>query len=63
MWDAGLPEKLVGSPQPFTSPDGAFTVSRKDSLTKQLKAIDMTVDDFKYIALSHSHFDHTGHAK
>ncbi len=62
MWDAGLPEKLVGLPQPFTSPDGAFTVSRKDSLINQLKAIDMTVDDFKYIALSHSHFDHTGHA-
>lgn len=62
MWDAGLPESLVGMPEPFTDPSGAFTVSRKDSLIHQLKEIDMAVDDFKYIALSHSHFDHVGHA-
>lgn len=62
MWDAGLPESLVGLAQPYTDPSGAFTVSRSDSLINQLKAIDMTVDDFKYIALSHSHFDHVGHA-
>lgn len=62
MWDAGLPETLVGSPEPYSTPNGAFSVSRKDSLVNQLKAIDMTVDDFKYIALSHSHFDHVGHA-
>ena len=62
MWDAGLPESLVGLAEPFTDPSGAFTVSRNDSLVNQLKAIDMTIDDFKYIALSHSHFDHVGHA-
>ena len=62
MWDAGLPESLVPMEEPFTSPDGAFTVSRKDSLHHQLAQIDMTVDDFTYIALSHTHFDHVGHA-
>jgi len=62
MWDAGLPESLVGMVEPYTDPSGAFTVSRKDSLVNQLKSIDMTVDDFKYLALSHSHFDHVGHA-
>ena len=62
MWDAGLPETLVGMPEPYTSPDGAFTVSRKDSVVNQLKTIGMTPDDFKYIALSHTHFDHSGHA-
>ncbi len=62
MWDAGLPESLVGLPQPYTSPDGAFTVSRKDSLNRQLKSIGMTVDSIDYISLSHTHFDHTGHA-
>ena len=36
MWDAGLPESLVGLPEPYTSPDGAFTVSRKDSVLNQL---------------------------
>ena len=62
IWDAGLPENLVGLPEPFTDPSGAFTVSRKDSVKNQLKTIGLTVDDFKYIALSHSHFDHVGHA-
>lgn len=62
MWDAGLPESLVGMDGPYTSPDGAFTVSRKDSLHHQLEMIGMTADDFKYISLSHTHFDHVGHA-
>ena len=62
IWDGGLPENLVGLPEPFTDPSGAFTVSRKDSVVNQLKTIGLTVADFKYIALSHSHFDHVGHA-
>ncbi|MFS4466362.1 N-acyl homoserine lactonase family protein [Maribacter sp. 2210JD10-5] len=62
MWDAGLPEGLVASPEPITPPGGAFTISRKDSVINQLKSIDMTPKDIDYIALSHSHFDHTGHA-
>jgi len=61
IWDAGLPENLVGQ-KPFTDPSGAFTVSRKDSLKNQLKSIGLKVSDFKYIALSHNHFDHIGHA-
>ena len=59
MWDCGLPENLVGK-EPFN--DGAFTVSRKDSVKNQLKSIGLKVADFKYIAISHSHFDHVGHA-
>jgi len=59
IWDAGLPENLVGN-ESFNS--GPFTVSRKDSLVNQLKSIGLKVSDFKYIALSHSHFDHIGHA-
>jgi glyoxylase-like metal-dependent hydrolase (beta-lactamase superfamily II) len=62
MWDAGLPEMLVGMPEPYTPPPGAFSVSRKDSVLNQLKSIGMTPEDFNYIALSHTHFDHSGHA-
>jgi len=62
MWDAGLPEALVASSEPITPPGGAFTISRKDSVINQLASIGMTPADFKYIGLSHSHFDHTGHA-
>ncbi|GMN10153.1 N-acyl homoserine lactonase family protein [Croceitalea sp. MTPC9] len=62
MWDAGLPEGLIASPEPITPPGGAFTISRKDSVVNQLESIGMTVEDIDYIALSHSHFDHSGHA-
>ncbi len=61
LWDAGLAEGLVGQ-EPFTTPDGAFTVSRKDSVTAQLKELNLSPEDFSYIALSHTHFDHTGSA-
>ncbi|WAC01228.1 N-acyl homoserine lactonase family protein [Lacinutrix neustonica] len=61
LWDAGLAEGLVGQ-DPFTTPDGAFTVSRKDSIISQLKELNLTPKDFDYIALSHTHFDHTGSA-
>ncbi len=62
MWDAGLPESLVALPEPFTEPSGAFTISRKDSVLNQLKTIGMTAADIQYLALSHTHFDHSGHA-
>ena len=61
MWDAGLPENLV-IPEPFHEPSGVFAIQRPDSLTNQLKKIGFKTEDIKYIALSHSHFDHTGHA-
>lgn len=61
MWDAGLPEQLV-MPAPFDEPSGVFRIQRPDSLVNQLKTIDFKVEDFKYFAMSHSHFDHTGHA-
>ncbi|MGB1042080.1 MAG: N-acyl homoserine lactonase family protein [Tenacibaculum sp.] len=61
MWDAGLPEKLVVK-EPFHEPSGVFAVQRPDSLVNQLKTIGFKVEDFKYFAMSHSHFDHTGHA-
>lgn len=63
MWDAGLPETLIGLPEPFTDPSGAFTISRNDSVVAQLAEIDMAVNDINYLALSHTHFDHSGHAE
>lgn len=61
MWDAGLPEQLV-IPEPFNEPSGVFAIQRPDSLINQLKSINFKIEDFKYFAMSHSHFDHTGHA-
>jgi len=61
IWDAGLGEGLVGL-DPVTTPNGAFTVSRKDSIVNQLKAINLTPEDINFLALSHTHFDHSGSA-
>lgn len=61
LWDTGLPENLVDK-EPFTSPDGAFTISREDSIVDQLATIGVLPEDVKYIAFSHIHFDHTGGA-
>lgn len=61
MWDAGLPEQLVID-KPFDEPSGVFAIKRPDSLVNQLKTIGFKINDFKYFAMSHSHFDHTGHA-
>lgn len=62
MWDAGLPESLVGAEAPFTTPNGNFTISRKERVLDQLSTIGLSPSDINYIALSHTHFDHTGHA-
>lgn len=61
MWDAGLPESLV-IPEPFNDPSGVYRIQRPDSLANQLKSIGFKIEDFNYFAMSHSHFDHTGHA-
>lgn len=61
MWDAGLPEQLV-LPEPYDEPSGVYRIQRPDSLVNQLKSIGFKIEDFKYFAMSHSHFDHTGHA-
>lgn len=61
LWDAGLSEDLIGK-EPFTTPEGAFTVSRKMGIEEQLKSIGLSTNDIKYIALSHTHFDHSGSA-
>ena len=61
MWDAGLPEQLV-TPEPYNEPSGVYAIRRPDSLVNQLKSIGFKIEDFKYFAMSHSHFDHTGHA-
>ena len=61
MWDAGLPEQLV-TPEPYDEPSGVYRIQRPDSLASQLKSIGFTIDDITHFAMSHSHFDHTGHA-
>lgn len=59
LWDLGLPHALIGA-GPQT--DGIFTLSLESALTDLLAKIDLTADDIELMAISHSHFDHTGQA-
>jgi len=61
LWDTGLPEGIVGK-DPYTTPDGAFTISRPDSLKNQFAKFKLVPEDITHIAFSHVHFDHTGAA-
>ena len=57
IWDLGLPLDTVGEPPQV---NGIFTLSLKRSLADQLAVLDMTPADVEFMAISHSHFDHTG---
>jgi N-acyl homoserine lactone hydrolase len=57
IWDLGLPLATVGE-APQTN--GVFTLSQERSLADQLAVLEMTPADIEFIAISHSHFDHTG---
>jgi len=61
MWDAGITEDVIKK-EPLDLESEVVVFSRKEYAVDQLKSIGMTVDDIKYIALSHWHADHTGHA-
>ncbi|MEO0981583.1 MAG: N-acyl homoserine lactonase family protein [Pseudomonadota bacterium] len=59
MWDLGLPGLLtLGGPQ-TTEP---FTISLEQTLTEQIEEIGLAPSDIDYVAVSHSHFDHSGQA-
>ncbi len=57
IWDLGLAAALVGT-GPQTN--GVFTTSMEQTLSTQLSDLNIATDDIDFIAISHSHFDHTG---
>lgn len=57
LWDLGLPGILAGQ---LPQENGIFTVSLEKSLTAQLRERGLSPADIELMAISHSHFDHTG---
>lgn len=61
VWNTGLPNRLVGK-EPFTTPDGNFTITRKQKTESQLKALGLSISDIDYFSFSHTHYDQSGAA-
>jgi len=58
LWDLGLPTILTSQDE---QTQGVFTVSLDKTIAEQLsEEYDVAMNDIEYVAISHSHFDHTG---
>lgn len=57
LWDLGLPGILTSQDEQTT---GVFTVSLEETINDQLADMGLGMADIDYVAISHSHFDHTG---
>jgi len=59
LYDTGLPDSTGPEPgRPFR--EGALRFRRTKKLADELKAINLSPADVKYVAISHIHPDHTG---
>jgi len=56
LWDTGLPKKYLAGPLT----EGSFTTTLDRTIIDQLGDLGLRADDIKYVAVSHSHFDHSG---
>jgi glyoxylase-like metal-dependent hydrolase (beta-lactamase superfamily II) len=56
LWDTGLPKKYLAGPLT----EGTFTTKLDRTIVDQLGDLGLRADDIKYVAVSHSHFDHSG---
>ncbi len=59
LWDLGVPGMLAGTDG---MQNGVFDVSLGSTLTSQIEALGLSMDDVDYVSISHSHFDHIGQA-
>jgi N-acyl homoserine lactone hydrolase len=61
LWDAGLPQTLVGAPGAATKIGSAeVTVTR--TLPDMLSELGMVPADIEFLSMSHTHLDHVGNA-
>ncbi|EPX63932.1 hypothetical protein D187_005065 [Cystobacter fuscus DSM 2262] len=56
LWDTGLPKKYLAGP----ITEGSFTTKLDRTIVDQIGELGLRPDDIKYVAVSHSHFDHSG---
>lgn len=57
LWDLGIPAAFAGN-GPQSS--GPFTMELERTLIDQMSDVGVTPEDIDFLAISHSHYDHTG---
>lgn len=60
LWDTGLGDRLAAVPGGISQFGGQWTVGR--TLVSQLDGLGLKPSDITYVALSHTHADHSGNA-
>jgi N-acyl homoserine lactone hydrolase len=63
LWETGLPDSVADQSGGVTSPNGALVWFRDKTLVGQLESVGVKPADITYIAMSHSHADHTGNVR
>src|SRR5688500_18257320 len=63
LWETGVPDSVVDQKGGVTSPNGAIVWFRDKTLVSQLETLRVKPNDITYVAMSHSHADHTGNVK
>jgi N-acyl homoserine lactone hydrolase len=62
LWDTGNADRIAALPNGLTAPNGLITAHMKKPLAESLKEIGLAPADIRYLAMSHSHGDHSGNA-
>ncbi len=62
LWETGLPDSVAEQKDGVTSPNGALMWFRDKTLASQLVSLGVKPNDITYVAISHTHGDHTGNA-
>src|SRR5688572_21786277 len=63
LWETGVPDSVAEKKDGVTSPNGAIVWFRDKTLARELQSLGIKANDITYVAISHTHADHTGNAK
>jgi glyoxylase-like metal-dependent hydrolase (beta-lactamase superfamily II) len=64
LWDTGIDDAVAAMPNGLPPPRPGFTVWRKPiTLAAQLAALGVKPSDIKFVAVSHTHGDHSGNVE
>jgi N-acyl homoserine lactone hydrolase len=62
LWDTGNADAIAAHPEGVSGAGGRLIVRMPKTLASQLKELGVDPMEIKYLALSHTHADHTGNA-